>query len=97
MKKVLMLFLMFSMPLSVYANTLGGGLPGYSSPGLGGGVPGHYGSQSYYSQSTDNYNRIKDNETFTDYQQPKQYTSPVTSQYNSNSNYSNGRSNYYSY
>lgn len=96
MKKFLILFLIFSMPLSVCANTLGGGLPGYSSPGLGGGLPGNYGSQSYYSQSTNNYN-TRYNDTFTNYQQPKQYTSPITSPYNSNRNYSNGGRNYYSY
>lgn len=97
MKKVLILFFMFGMPLSVSANTLGGGLPGYSSPGLGGGLPGLYGSQSYYSQSNNNYNSTRHNDTFTNYQQPKQYTSPITSPYNSNRNYSNERSNYYSY
>jgi hypothetical protein len=32
------------------------------------------------------YNRTKNNETFTNFQQTKQYTSPITSQYNSNSN-----------
>lgn len=97
MRKFFILLLILSIPLSVSANTLGGGLPGYSSQGLGGGVPGRYGSQSYYSQSINNSNNTRYNDTFTNYQQPKQYSSPITSPYNSNRGYTNGRRNYYGY
>ena len=93
MKKIFLLFAFLSIALYANANTLGSGLPGYSSPGLGSGVPGRHGSQSVYSQST--YSRPTN--TFNNsYYQPQTYKSPVTSQFKENNNYSNpyGRNNY---
>lgn len=83
MKKICLLLVFLSIALNANANTLGSGLPGYSSQGLGAGVPGRYGSQTYHSQrtytppvSSTNYNNYN-------YNKPV-YTSPITSPYKSN-------------
>ena len=61
MNKMFLILVVFMIPSIVFAEGLGGGLPGYTSPSLGGGLPGQYGQQSYYSQNRARYNTQNNN------------------------------------
>lgn len=90
--RIFILLVLLTLPTSVSASSLGGGLPGWSSPSFGGGIPGQYGNTSHYSKTTQV-------QTFTPKHYDNSYSRPTPSidpgRYNPYSNNRPGSRYYY--